>query len=128
MPTRLRLHKGLKMILILPDRTILYPEVQKKLGISVSEYRVLDFLSRVAGEPEDPFFTVREISRKCMGAWLGLSKASVIRIINSLVEKKLLKRTILVPSKAVYPSWGWYKIIRPYREKESGQQKQEDKA
>lgn len=106
--------------MILPNRTILYPEVQKKLGITVSEYRVLDFLSRVAGDPEDPFFRVREISRRCMADWLHLSRASVMRIIKSLVEKKLLKRAILSPSKAVYPSRGWYKLIQPYREKENG--------
>ncbi len=106
--------------MITPEKCILYTEVQKKLGITVSEYRVLDFLSRVAGDPKDPFFNVREISRLCMARWLGLSKASVMRIIKSLVEKKLLRRAILYPSKAVYPSLGWYKVIRPYREKESG--------
>lgn len=106
--------------MITPDRTIFYPEVQKKLGISVSEYRVLDFLSRVAGDPKDPFFSVREVSRICMANWLHLSRASVMRIINSLVEKRLLRRDILYPSKAVYPTMRWYKVIRPYREKENG--------
>jgi len=106
--------------MILPDRTIFYPEVQKKLDVTVSEYRVLDFLSRVAGDPKDPFFTVREVSRACMSKWLGLSRASVMRIIKSLVEKKLLRRAILSPSKAVFPSLGWYKVIQPYREKENG--------
>ncbi len=107
-----------------PDRTMLYPKVQKELGLTVNEYRVLDFLSRVSGDPKDPFFRVREVSREATVTWLALSRATITRIIKRLVEKKLLRRDILAVHKGVQPTLLWYKKIQPYRdaeEEENGQ-------
>lgn len=112
---------------VFPDRTILYPKVQKELGLTVNEYRVLDFLSRVSGDPEDPFFRVREVSREATVAWLSLSRETITRIIKRLVEKRLLRRDILAIHKGMQPTRAWYKIIQPYREaeeEENGQPKE----
>lgn len=110
-----------------PDRTMLYPKVQKELGLTVSEYRVLDFLSRVSGDPKDPFFRVREVSREATVAWLSLSRATITRIIKRLLEKGLLRRDMLAVHKGVQPTWKWYKKIQPYREAEEEENGQSEK-
>ncbi|MBA7494987.1 hypothetical protein ES702_05566 [subsurface metagenome] len=115
-------------MIIWPDRTIVYPKVQKELGITVSEYRVLDFLSRVSGDPDDPFFRVREVSREATVYWLGLSRTTITRIIRRLVKKKLLRRDMLAVHKGMQPTRGWYKIIQPYREEEEHEQEKESQA
>lgn len=113
---------------VLPDRTILYPKVQKELGLTVNEYRVLDFLSRVSGDPEDPFFRVREVSREATVAWLGLSRETITRIEKKLVEKKLLRRDILAVHKGLQPTRDWYEIIQPYRKAEEEENEQPKKS
>lgn len=98
----------------------IYYEVQKELGVSISEYRVLDFISRVMGDRKDEYYAFRRVSGALIVDQLGLSKGSVTRIVNNLIDKKLLQRGILVHGANVFPTQKWYKNIEPYREKEKG--------
>lgn len=108
------------------NSTTIYFEVQKKLGISVSEYRVLDFISEVMGDKRDVGYGFRNVPGATLVDQLSLSKGSVGRVINSLIEKKLLQRGILVHGAQVIPTKLWYKTIEPYmKEEENGQSKSE---
>ncbi len=107
------------------NSTTIYYAVQKKLGISVSEYRVLDFISEVMGDRRDVGYSFRNVPGSLLVDQLRLSKGSVGRVINSLVEKKLLKRGILVHGAQVIPTLLWYKTIQPYWEKEEENGKSE---
>lgn len=109
------------------NSTTIYFPVQKKLGISVTEYRVLDFISEVMGDRRDVGYSFRNVPASLMVDQLSLSKGSVGRIINSLIEKKLLQRGVLVHGAQVIPTKLWYKTIEPYmqEEEENGQSESE---
>lgn len=93
-------------------------DVQKELGISISEYRVLDFISAVMGDPKYPFYSFREVSGALMVDQLGLSKGQISKIVNDLIDKKLLKRGILAHGAHVFPTKLWYKALEAYFEEE----------
>lgn len=100
------------------NSTTIYFAVQKKLGISGNEYRVLDFVSEVMGDRRDVGYSFRNVPGSLIMDQLRMSKGTVGRVINSLVEKKLLQRGVLVHGAQILPTVLWYKTIEPYMEKE----------
>lgn len=105
------------------NSTTIYFAVQKKLGISVTEYRVLDFISEIMGDRRDVGYMFRNVPASLMVDQLGLSKGSVGRIINSLIERRLLQKGIMMYGARIIPTMLWYKTIEPYmkKEEENGQ-------
>lgn len=109
------------------NSTTIYYAVQKKLGISVTEYRVLDFISEVMGDRRDVGYSFRNVPGSLMIDQLNLSKPTISRVVSSLIEKKLLQRGILVHGAQIMPTILWYKTIQPYweKEEENGQPEKE---
>ena len=99
--------------------TIHYP-VQKQLGLTKSEYCVMDFIDHIVGDRSDPWSGFRQIEISQIARYVGLSPSWVQKVVQSLVEKQVLNRGIEVNSKRLLPTKKWYEAIKPYREKENG--------
>lgn len=120
MPARLRLDKGLKM----QERsTVVWYEVKEKLGLSLSEYAVVDLIDRLVGSargPTSPVFSQCETSKATLARYLGMSKSGVFRIVDRLVKKGVLLKGKEDTAHYVSLADRWHDAIEPYREKESG--------
>lgn len=94
-----------------------YPDVLKKLGLGKTQYNVLYLIDGIIDDPEDPFWRLRNVSLGLVTVALGVSRQRVNAIVQDLVRKGLVKRTIIIGLPNVWPTRKWYEAMKPYREK-----------
>lgn len=98
-----------------------YPALLVELGLSKSEYYIVNLVDKVIGDIKDPCWRLRDISIAKIAMWLGLSRQRVNELVNRLkFDKGLLQTSVLASFPAVWPTEKWYNAIKPYREKENG--------
>ncbi|MBA7604250.1 hypothetical protein ES703_11369 [subsurface metagenome] len=102
---------------------VIHFEVQKKLGLTKSEYCIMDVIEQVVGDRKDLISNLREVRIARIADYIGLSASRTTKIIEDLVSKGLLTRGIEVHSQRLCASKKWYDAVQPYGEKESGEQK-----
>lgn len=103
--------------------TVVWYEVKEKLGLSLSEYAVIELIDRLLGSsrgPTSPLFSQCETSKATLARYLGISKSGVFRIIERLVNKGVLLKGKEDTSHYVSLAERWYDAIEPYREKQNG--------
>lgn len=72
-----------------PRYTTILHDVREKLGISVTEYVVADSIDKLSNKPDFKWCTA---SRSTLASFVGLTDRGVIKLINRLVELKLIER------------------------------------
>lgn len=103
--------------------TVVWYDVKEKLGLSLSEYVVIELIDRLLGSSRRSssfLFSQCETSKASLARYLGMSKSGVFRIIQRLVKKGLLLKGKGDVRHYVSLSDRWYDAIEPYREKENG--------
>jgi len=107
--------------------TVVWYEVKEKLGLSLSEYAVIELIDRLTGssrrlpmQSTSTLFSQCETSKASLARYLGMSKSGIFRIIERLVKKGVLLKGKGDIKHYVSLADRWYDAIEPYREKENG--------
>ena len=98
--------------------TVVWYDVKEKLGLSLSEYTVIELIDRALGGQKS--ILARPISKARVADYLGMEKSSVFRIVGRLVKKGLLYKGKAPHRNVLVPTDKWYDVMKPYKEKESG--------
>ena len=103
--------------------TVVWYDVKEKLGLSLSEYAVIELIDRILGSsrgPTSPLFSQCEASKASLARYLGMSKSGLFRIIQRLVKKGVLLKGKGDVKHSLQLADRWHDAIEPYREKENG--------